>query len=206
MTLTNEQTQAIAKRLARMILPVGIGDKENACSIAAINLALSGRLTDEVPTCMSKVIGEWVRDAQDAMPTEMRNSAEWKTLLPLAAGTGRDNEETRLDFIIEWMFVDVLPSLQRQADAGGFGAEWLAMTEQRTVEAACAAALAADSKNARLAYRAAISASRAVSMREGTLAVNVARIVVMSLHTESDLWERFNPCGLLAKLIHLDRV
>lgn len=47
-TITDEQREQIRLTLARMEhLPVGVGSKEAACSVAAINLALTGRLTDE---------------------------------------------------------------------------------------------------------------------------------------------------------------
>ena len=55
-------------------LPVGLGSKETACSLAAINLALTGTLTDEIPDCMSKVIGRWVLVVQDVMSSKHRNS------------------------------------------------------------------------------------------------------------------------------------
>jgi len=74
-TITLEQQQAIAAKLASMHLPSGLGDEEAACSIAAINLALSGKLTDEIPDCMSEVIGKWIIRIQDSMPDDMRNSA-----------------------------------------------------------------------------------------------------------------------------------
>jgi hypothetical protein len=72
-----------------MTLPSGLGTEESACSIAAINLALTGELTDDIPDCMSEVIGRWIIPTQDAMPAELRNSPRWKSLLPLAAGTGQ---------------------------------------------------------------------------------------------------------------------
>ena len=132
MNITAEQQAAIAARLESMTLPSGLGTKENACSIAAINLALTGTLTYRVPDCMSGVIGRWIIGVQDAMPAELRNSPRWKSLLPRAAGTGREMEQERLELVMDWMWGTVLPSLQPLADKGGFGAEWLAMTTDRT--------------------------------------------------------------------------
>ena len=97
--LTPEQHQDIAATLANMTLSSGIGDRVNACSIAAINLALTNTLTDDIPLCMSLVIGNWIIAIQDAMPDAMRNSATWKGLLQLAAGTGREFEQER-DLIV----------------------------------------------------------------------------------------------------------
>ena len=93
--ITQEQKDAIAAKVNGMTLPSGVGTKESACSIAAINLALTGRLTDRIPDCMSEVVGKWIIVVQDAMPDKMRNSPAWKSLLPLAAGTGREREPER---------------------------------------------------------------------------------------------------------------
>lgn len=89
--------------LSKRYLTEGFGGKEDACSIASINLALTGRLSDEIPECMSRVIGIWMSRAQDAMPDEQRNSHEWKRLLPLAAGTGRDKETSRRKIVMDWI-------------------------------------------------------------------------------------------------------
>jgi len=137
-TITAKQQQAIADLLATMTLPAGLGTEESACSIAAINLALSGQLTDVIPLCMSAVIGKWIIGVQDEMPAEMRNSAEWKRLLPLAAGTGRQHERKRMEIIMNWMWSTVLPTLQPIADRDGFGKQWRMMLQQRTTEAAAA--------------------------------------------------------------------
>ena len=136
-TITHEQETAIRDWLAtHPTLAVGIGTAEQACSVAAINLALSGELTDRVPDCMSRVIGRWIIGIQDRMPDDIRNSADWRDLLPLAAGTGRAHETERLAIVMDWMWGTVLPLMQSVADTGAFGAEWRAMCEQRTAEAA----------------------------------------------------------------------
>jgi hypothetical protein len=162
-TLTDQQRAAIAAKLEGMTLPSGLGDNHAACSIAAINLALSGRLTDDIPACMSEVIGQWIITIQDAMPDQMRNSPDWKRLLPLAAGTGREHEDKRLALILEWMWGTVLPLLQPQADAGGYGPQWRAMCEQRTPEAAKASWAAAEAARAAWAAEAAEAARAAAA-------------------------------------------
>ena len=55
-TITPEQAAAIADYVNNHELSEGVGTAESACSIAAINLALNGRLTDAIPDCMSRVI------------------------------------------------------------------------------------------------------------------------------------------------------
>ena len=117
-------------------IPVGLGTKKEACSMAAINLALTGELTDEIPGCMSEVIGRWIPVVQDSMSEEVRNAREWRELLPLAAGTGREREEERLGVVLDWMWNKVLPCLQQVADKGGYGDEWRRMCYMRTGDAA----------------------------------------------------------------------
>ena len=217
-TITAKQQQAIADLLATMTLPAGLGTEESACSIAAINLALSGQLTDAIPLCMSAVIGKWIIGVQDAMPAEMRNSAEWKRLLPLAAGTGRKHERKRMEIIMNWMWSTVLPTLQPIADRDGFGEEWRMMLQQRTAEAAktasqaavraswadaadaadaaAVAADAADAARAAHAHVAAVAYAAAVAADAAAVAADAAADA-----TSPDAWQQFNPCGLLKRLI-----
>lgn len=137
--MTEPQTK-IAELLKTCHLTSGLGnDKHEACSIAAINLGMTGKLTDEIPDCMSLVIGRWIIRIQDAMSEEIRNSEEWKSLLPFAAGTGRELEKERLEIIMDWMWIMVLPELQEAADRGDYGKEWSDMCEVRTAAAANAA-------------------------------------------------------------------
>jgi hypothetical protein len=211
-TITAEQQAAIAAKLAGMTLPEGIGTTENACSIAAINLALTGTLTDDIPPCMSEVIGKWIISAQDAMPSEMRNSSEWKELLPLAAGTGRDREKERLEIIMQWMWNDVLPTAQPIADRSGFGAEWRAMTDVKAAEAGWAAvAVAARSAAAEVAVARAAAAAEAAEAvwaagwgDAAALAAEAAAWTVRAAGAavrDAAAWAQFNPCGLLRRLI-----
>ena len=211
--LTTEQQTAIAEKLASMHLPSGLGDEENACSIAAINLALTGELTDKIPDCMSEVIGRWIIGIQDSMPDEMRNSPQWKSLLPLAAGTGREKEKERLAIILEWMWGTVLPTLQPLADEKGFGAEWERMTTERTEEAARAAwAAAAMAAMADAALWAMADAALWATTDAAFVALalgHVARaaaawsaaIRAAAASAEAEAWKTFNPCGLLERLI-----
>jgi hypothetical protein len=123
-TFTQEHKAKLEQYLATHTLPSGLGTKESACSIAAINLAMSGTLTDDIPDCMSEVLGKATIRLQDAMPEEMRNSERYKALLPEMAGTGREHEQERLAILMNWMWSVVLPQLQPIADKNGFGSEW----------------------------------------------------------------------------------
>jgi hypothetical protein len=214
MTLTAEQQAAIAAKVNGMTLPSGLGTKESACSIAAINLALTGRLTDKIPACMSKVIGHWIITVQDAMPDSMRNSKAWKSLLPLAAGTGKDRSPARLALIRDWVWTDVLPHIQQVADAGGFGDEWRALCEQRTPAAAVAAGAAAAVDAAEAAGVAwavmeaeeLTNAAEAVTKSAVVLAMTWASGAVVAAKASGDqekAWRHFDPCGLLQKLVEV---
>ena len=229
-TITTQQKAAIAAKLENMTLPSGLGDEHAACSIAAINLALSGRLTDQIPDCMSEVIGRWIIDVQDAMPDAMRNSPEWKRLLPLAAGTGRKHETERLALILNWMWAVALPLLQPQADANGYGGEWRTMCEQRTegaakasgaaawgatawaakAEAAAAAAKAARAAAAaRVAEAKASGAAKASAAAEAAKAKAKAKARADAAAAEAaraawaEAWEQIDPCALLARLVEV---
>jgi hypothetical protein len=195
-------TQKIADVVNRMHLPSGLGTHENACSIAAINLALTGELTDHIPTCMSEVIGRWIIVTQDAMPDAMRNSPEWKRLLPLAAGTGRAHEKERLNVLLNHMWTVALPLLQPVADARGFGDEWRTMTTEKTAWAARTATRAASAASAEWAARAAAAATRAAEWAEWAAewAAAAARAAAAAAEARAT-WETLNPCQLLADLI-----
>jgi hypothetical protein len=228
-TLTTEQQQAITDLLKDMVLPSGLGTAESACSIAAINLALTGKLTDTIPDCMSNVIGQWIIRIQDRMPNEIRNGVEWKQLLPLAAGTGRLLEHERLQIILDHMWTVSLPLVQSFADSKGFGVEWKAMCDSRTVGAcqvarnadadadadADAAAYAAAAYAAYAAYAAdaadAADADAAAAADAADAAVaNAAYVATAAVAnaanaanaaTDEKNWKMIDPCALLKKLI-----
>lgn len=214
-TITAEQQEAIAAQLKDMILPVGLGSKESACSIAAINLALTGELTDDIPDCMSQVIGKWIIQVQDSMPDDFRNSRQWKALLPLAAGTGRERERERerLNIIMDWMWGTVLPTLQPIADRNGFGDAWLAMTTHRTRAAAkeaWTAAVATESATAAAAatYAATATATYAADAADAAdaaayAAATAETVAMVAAWADIDAWTTVDPCGLLDRLIRV---
>jgi hypothetical protein len=221
-TLTPDETQRITDYLdAHPVLSVGVGTAESACSVAAINLALTGELTDKVPACMSEVIGRWIIGVQDAMAADIRNSPEWRDLLPLAAGTGRNLERERLAVILDWMWGTVLPVVQRVADANGFGTEWGTMLTERTADAAWAArdaagdaayatevAAYAAGAAARTAARTAAAAGAARdAARDAWDAAQAAAWAADAAARDAgeSAWRTFDPVGLLAKLIEVEQ-
>ena len=229
-TFTQEHRAKLEEYLATHTLPSGLGAKESACSIAAINLAVSGTLTDDIPDCMSKVLGKATIRLQDAMPEEMRNSERYKALLPDMAGTGHEHEQGRLDILKDWLWSVVLPQLQPFADNHGFGSEWQTMCNLKTAAAADAAAYAADAA----AYAAAYAAARAdaayatdatyavyatyAAARAATRAAyagdaaaayaaayaDAARLAGDAAADAGDFWETVDPIGVLACMTYIN--
>ena len=125
-TFTREAQERLKAYLGRSgyRIPVGLGSEHAACSIAAINLAIDGFLTDDIPACMSKVIGVWIRVIQDEMPEAWRNDILWKAALVRAAGSGRNHERERANILKDWMWETVFPFEQPLADERGVGELW----------------------------------------------------------------------------------
>ena len=170
--ITTEQETAIRDVLATMPhLAVGVGTVEQACSIAALNLGLTGTLTDTVPDCMSRVIGSWIIGVQDRMPDTIRDSAAWRELLVLSAGTGRGYEAERLALALSWMW------------------KALALVQPRAAYAVAAAVAAAD------AYADAAAAAVA-----DAVAYAVADAAAYADAAE-DAWATIDPVGMLRRLI-----
>jgi len=207
-TFTTEQRAKLEDYLANHFLPSGLGSKESACSIAAINLAITGELTDKIPDCMSRVLGRATITLQDNMSTEMRNSARYKALLPNMAGTGRAKEKERLAVLIDWMWSTVLPQLQPLADDKGFGAEWSSMCRLKTSEAArCAADAAATAARAvHAAYAAGAGAYAAYAARAAAYAAGhaAARSAAAAAYANTGtFWNAVDPIGVLERMTYL---
>ena len=198
------------------ILPPGLGTREQACSIAAINIALTGTLTDEIPDCMSRVIGQWIITIQDEMPDDQRNSERWKLALVSAAGTGRERERERFALVMDWLWGTVLPLVQPIADEYRIGESWRKMCDERTVDAAQAAYDDADIADD-AAQAASVADNKATAICEATIAaynvaLNVshydaachyaaraARVVVCA--KGAGAWADIDPVGLLERLV-----
>ena len=208
MKFTEQHRENLNAYLKDREIPKGTGTKESACSVAAINLAISGKLTDDIPDCMSDVLGEAVIHIQDAMPNEIRNSKEYKALLPDMAGTGREHEKERLSILLDWMWGTVLPQVQPIADKEGFGGEWKTMCEERTYNAASAAERAVSTASCYApAASAAASASRAANATASTArAAEAACCAVGSAVKASNgdnFWKAVDPISLLKRMTYL---
>ena len=132
-TLTPEQIAKLHEMLSIETHPHlarGLGTVKEPCTLAAINLALSGRPTDGIPECMSLWIGRFLISVQDSCPADLgRDHPRWRSAAVDCAGSGRDpaREAVRARLLMEWVWSKVLPVRQAQADASGYGAEWAAM-------------------------------------------------------------------------------
>jgi hypothetical protein len=195
-TITDEDRDKIRATLDTLTLVHGVGDKakHEACTIAAVNLALTGTLTDDDPAeCICPVIRRWVISVQDAMPTAQINAPEWRALIPAIAGTRStpEVEQQRDDLILDWMWGslaairDVVPESTREA--------WDRMLDERTYAASAAASAAARAADAAAAASAAAAAAAYAA---------AASTAATAAHAEaSDWWRDANPAGLLAALI-----
>jgi hypothetical protein len=211
--ITTEQETAIRDTLAAMPeLAVGTGTAEKACSVAALNLALTGTLTDEIPDCMSRVVGRWIISVQDRMPATIRDSAAWRELLVLAAGTGREQEAERRALLLDWMW-DALAVVQPQADAEGYGKAWATMLRERTATSADTAADAAAAANAAAAAAAASEAAYAdaaayaadpyAAAAASAYASGYAYASAASASASASgyAWDTIDPVGMLRRLV-----
>jgi hypothetical protein len=134
----------------------------------------------------------------------LRNSARWKSLLPLAAGTGRELEQERLKIILDWMWGTVLPSVQLLADQQGFGAQWQKMTAERTAESATEAAVRVVGVAAVMAGAAAwaAEAARATASAASAAAWAAREAQWAAAAAGAEAWANFDPCGLLERLVN----
>jgi hypothetical protein len=199
-----------------------VGSAESCCTMTAINIAMTGRVTDETPDCMSLVIGRWIIPVQDAMPLDRLNGPRWREAVLRAPGTGRDpaTEQARAKIALDWMWGTVLPQVQALADDRGFGAEWRRMCEDQTAEAAraaaawaeaAAAAAAAEAARVEAAWAEAAAAAAAAeaawaaaraAWAEAAAAWAAARAAwAVALNKTPDFWDAVNPESLLVRMI-----
>jgi len=132
--------------LSTIPLAHGLGTVDEPCTIAAINLQLTGELTGGDPTgCMSVIVRRWTIRVQDLMPAEMltpddEHGRRWREVAPMIAGSkhnGPPNEQ-RAAILLDWMWGCLgwewetwVPSEVHDA--------WRRLLEERTVGCAYAA-------------------------------------------------------------------
>ena len=214
MLWTDEHAANLKSYLETHHLPIGLGTEESACSIAAINLAINGKLTDNIPDCMSALLGKAIIKLQDAMPDDMRNSVRYRAMLLSAPGTGRDKEQERLAVLMDWMWGTVLPQVQPLADERGFGDEWRRMCDERTTNAASAARAAAyayaatgaasdAATAAAYAYAATAAAYAADAYAAASAAFRAAFTASAASAARDHFWQTVDPIGVLERMIEV---
>ena len=197
--LTQDQQKVKALLATHPHLSVGVGNEEEMCTIAAINMALTGRVSDDTHPCISPVIRGWVIVTQDAMPDAIRDSEAWRECVPLIAGSAAsaEIERARVERIMAWMWDALgddafLPDYARQA--------WDYMLSERTTRAAHAAYVASGNSAAKygaLATRAAAKAAHAAA--EAARATRAAAKAAKA--APATYWQRRDPAGMLAELV-----
>ena len=126
-----EARAKFAETLAGLKLVHGVGEAGDgtACTESALQLALTGRLTDDLHPCVDPAVHRWVIRTQDRLDEATLNGP-WKELAPRIVGTA--GLPDRLGKIMETMW-DALASLTfKDAEAN---AAWQKMLELRTKEA-----------------------------------------------------------------------
>jgi hypothetical protein len=138
--------ETIAAQLARIELVHGVGrDKEHACTIAALNIALHGKLTDTRDACMSRVVHLWVIRVQDKMPVAMMQPGDehgdrWRAAAPYIAGsaTTTEREKERVQLILDWMWNCLSHNFEKWVPKAAHDA-WRTMLKDRNATSARAA-------------------------------------------------------------------
>ena len=79
MELTEDQQKVQDLLDAHPHLSRGVGTEDEPCTIAAVNMALTSKLTDNLHPCVSPIIRSWVMVTQDAMPDAAATAARYAT-------------------------------------------------------------------------------------------------------------------------------
>ena len=186
---------ALTEALTSVELTHGRGsDAHHACSIAFLNLQLTGELTDELHPCMSPVVRSWVIAVQDAMPLDMLAAGDehgdrWRAVLPYVAGsaTAGPTDAERVAILLDWMWACLSYEWETWVPESAHDA-WRTMLTERTPTAADAAATAAAARVAKYAYADAAYAAYADA---------AARFAA---------WRAFDPARVLALLNQAPKV
>ena len=160
----------------------GLGSAGHACTVGAINLAVTGKVREDCPDCMCPVLHAFVIPLQDAMPEDLLNSQRWRDIAYRLAGSKADEatEVARMHMLTGWMWGTALPQLKPIADKNGFGPQWQRMLKERSEDAARKAALAAWALAAAARAAAAYAADVARKVVEVVEVVEVAEVAAVA--------------------------
>jgi hypothetical protein len=220
-TLSADDVQRIRDALLSRDLFIcsGVGDatepgQGEACTIAEINLVLTGELDDGSHPCISEVIRFWVINVQDAMPSYLRNLPAWRNAaIGIAGSTGSaEQDRARIALIMSWMWEALADDIVIAGLPASVLPAWREMLSQKTANATNAANAAANAADA----VAAADACAFISIRmvdpyaadaayAGVSAVVAAEGLATSTMANPSAaiiayWERRDPASLLVKL------
>jgi hypothetical protein len=200
-------------------LSAGLGSVNGErCTIAEINLILTGRLTDSEHKCMSNVIRHWVIDIQDLMPADVRNSDAWRKAAVGIAGSAAsaEVEEKRNAMILDWMWDALADETVRARVPLSLRPAWEHMIATRTPATAydvvnTATRVARGFTAPRAVTYAADAANEAAYVAGGQLSSRFSIVVVianawrLSSYANSNVspvfWQNIDPAGMLQRLI-----
>lgn len=217
--LTAETIAEIREAFASsdLVLGAGVGRVDGPrCTIAEINLILTGELTDHPHPCISDVIRQWVMRVQDDMPSALRNAPAWREAAVGIAGSaaGRAVERGRRALILDWMWDALADEALLKVVPADNRPSWDAMLRDRTSAAADTAFIECFVAGfiAEVASRAAIAVSSpervGTSVADAAAAVDAAASAAYTANAagpgaRTDFWERRDPAGLLTRMIEL---
>lgn len=210
MKLTQDQQKVKDFLDSHPHLSKGVVNEEEMCTIAVVNMALTGRLTAGLHPCVSHIIHKWVIVTQDSMPDAIRDSGAWRESIPLIAGSAASEEieRARLKRIIAWMWDSLADKAVLAAVPEDARQAWGRMLVERTPAAAYAAsnAVAYAIPAVRAAVDAAADAAEeaagaAEEADDAAYAVRYAAEINDSARTS--YWQRRDPAGLLAGLVSM---
>jgi hypothetical protein len=97
----------------------------------AINMGMTNEDSDEIPGCMSTIIGIFIKMMEKYAEKSLLNSAEYKDLIVISAFTGKDpiQEKKRLEILFEYIWKTVFPYVQPIAEKHGFGDYWKGLND-----------------------------------------------------------------------------
>jgi len=221
-TVTDDIRAALAAALNSpdLTLVSGLGNADGGpasgerCTIAEINLVLTGKLSDDPHPCISEVIRQWVIRVQDRMPDSIRNSSAWRGASVGIAGSASTPgvEQARRQMVMDWMWERLADEAVLEAVPAGCRVAWDRMLSERTYKAssearrqlraadaayAAAAYAAADAAYADAAYAAADAAYAAAY----AAAASAAAAAAAAADAAQAFWERSDPAALLTRLI-----
>lgn len=218
--------QKVADYLPELNLTHGRGsDAQNACSIAAINLALSGKLSDEPTPCMSLPLRAWVIAVQDVMPIWMMQPTDehgdrWRAALPLVAGTIDIPSQIIHDRVRDWAWRALGGDLVPSWIPAKYIAVWqnaLVLQDQRSARVA---KFCIEQEEQGTTYLSLAMARAAETTNNGSIDITMAAMVVdamagayastsVAYNSRSDAatyyWRLADPAGLLLKLCTLNK-